>query len=202
MIYTIYGFVLILIGLSGLAYHGLEVQWKALKQLYWVHHYQGFFKALLTLAVVFYFWRSGAGFVYGILQFEHHPPLMPGEIFIFKATLEVFLGLLGANLGALLADVCIFVVEWIYYHWSMLFLKLRGLNMHQMEYDRTRVSNVVPPSVVTTTSGSGKSPSQVAQRAIAEMEAKQKAAKDAKAEAVVQQDVKTKKGIGMSGGGR
>lgn len=187
MIYTIYGFVLILIGLSGLAYYGLNVQWQSLKQLYWVQPYEACFKALLTLTVVWYFWVEGARFVYDILQFEKHPPLMIGELYLFKGSLEIFLSVLGANIGAFISDVCISVLEWLYYHWSMFFLKIRGLNLHQLEYERTKVSNIVPAAVATS-GNAGRSPSQVAQRAIAEMEAKQKAAKDAKALAVKKAD--------------
>lgn len=195
MTYTIYGFILILIGLIGLACHGLEVQWKSLKQLFSVHRYEGWFKVLLTLAVTLYFWIVDGDAVYSVMQFDKYPPLMQGEVFIFRVCLELFLTVLGANIGALLSDICIFIFEWIYHRWSMLFLNMSGQNLNKTEYQRAKGVNTLPPQVVSTSGGSGaKSPSQVAQRAIAEMEAKQKAAKEAKAEGA-KAEGKTKKSI-------
>ncbi len=201
---SLYGIVLVLVGLDVVAYRGLELQLADLKQLFRIQPYEATLKLVLLIACAFHFWRDGSSWVYVSAGLETLPDLMPGEAFFFRISLELFLLQFGANFGAFLADGAIWLIEKAYHRWLMMFLKMTGLNLADFTKNYTRtVSNIMPPPTVATDGGNNnRSPSQAAQRAIAELEAKQKAAKDAALAKTVEESSKTPRATALSTKGR
>ena len=171
-----------LLGLNFFAYYALTLQIKTIPLLKKVNPYYAWLKLGAMLCMAFFTWQSITPTIYHLLQLHTWPHLMPGELLIFRVTLEFAVLLVGAHLGGAIADITIWLFEKGYHRLLMAFLKSTGLNLKNLAYTRVPKMTTLPPQVVSRGSaGGGKSPSMVAQEAIAKMEAEKKAARDAAA---------------------
>ena len=180
MRYAIHGFVLALIGLNLFAYYALTLQIKTISLLYRVNPYNSLLKLILLLLGAFYVWNGSTIKIYQLMQLHTWPDLMPGELLAFQASLELALLLVGAHFGAAIADLLIMLIEKGYHALFMAFIKATGLNLRGLAYTRVVKTSTLPPQVVSRgQGGGGRSPSMVAQEAIAKMEAAKKANRNA-----------------------